>query len=45
MVLMSTRQTVVFTEPQHSWLRKRAKELGISVSELIRRMVDEKRDA
>lgn len=42
---MSIRQSVVFTEPQLKWLQKRAKELGITVSDLIRRLVDEARDA
>jgi hypothetical protein len=27
------------------WLEARAKELGITVAELVRRLVDEKRDA
>lgn len=41
---MSTKQSVVFTEPQMKWLQKRAKELGITVSDLLRRMIDEKRE-
>lgn len=34
------RQSVTLTEPQWAYLRKEAKRLGISVSDLIRRIVD-----
>ena len=40
---MSIRQTVTFTEPQMKWLHKRAKKLGITVSDAIRRLIDESR--
>ena len=40
---MSIKQSVVFTDPQMKWLQKRAKELGISVSDLIRRLIDAER--
>jgi hypothetical protein len=39
-----TKQSIIFTLPQMSWLQRRAKELGISVSDLVRRIVDEKRE-
>lgn len=34
---------VSLTEPQLDWLKKEADQLGISVSELVRRIIDEKR--
>lgn len=40
---MGTRQSVVFTEPQLAWLRVYAKKLGITVSDVVRRLVDDKR--
>lgn len=33
------------TEPQQEWLKAEAARLGISVAELIRRIVDQKRGA
>jgi hypothetical protein len=42
---MVIRICITLGDPHLKWLKQRAKELGISVSELIRRMVDEKRDA
>lgn len=42
---MSTMQrSIVFTKPQMAWLLKRAKELGITVSDVIRRLIDERRE-
>ncbi len=41
---MSTKQSVVFTEPQMKWLRQCAKVLGISVSEVLRRLIDDVRE-
>lgn len=35
---------IVFTALQMKWLEKRAKELGITISEVVRRIVDEKRE-
>lgn len=34
---------ISFSEPGAAWLRKEAARLGISMSELVRRLVDEKR--
>ena len=41
---MSFKQSVILTEPQMKWLQKEADRLGIGVSELIRRIVDERRE-
>jgi len=38
------RQTVTFTQPQYDWLREEAERLGISVSDLLPRIVDERRE-
>lgn len=38
------KQMVSLTEPQIAFLKKEAKRLGISVSDLIRRIVDEWRE-
>jgi hypothetical protein len=38
-----TRTSVTFSEPQLDWLQSKAKELGITVSELVRRLVDKER--
>ena len=41
---MATMQrSVVFTVKQMLWLEKRAKELGISIAEVVRRIVDDSR--
>jgi predicted DNA-binding ribbon-helix-helix protein len=40
----TVRQTVTFTKPQYDWLKAEAERLGISVSDLIRRLIDEGRD-
>lgn len=38
------RQVVSLTVPQYTYMRQRAEALGITVSELTRRIVDEHRD-
>jgi Ribbon-helix-helix protein, copG family len=47
LVNMSTtiRQSVTLTKPQADYLRSESKRLGLSVSELLRRIVDEYRRA
>lgn len=35
-----TKQMISFTDPQIAFLRKDAKRLGISVAELVRRIID-----
>ena len=35
---------MTFTQPQYDWLREEAERLGISVSDLLRRIVDERRE-
>jgi hypothetical protein len=42
---MSTRQTVTLTDPQSDFLKRDAKEKGITVSDLIRRIIDAYREA
>ncbi len=37
----AVRQTVTLTKPQAAYLKREAKRLGVTVSELIRRIVDE----
>lgn len=37
------RRTIQFTQPQLNWLEARAEELGVTVAELTRRIVDEYR--
>jgi len=39
------RQMVQFTLPQKEFLKKKAKELGISVADLVRRIIDEYRES
>lgn len=38
------QRSIVFTAPQMKWIKERAKKLGISVSEVLRRIIDEKRE-
>lgn len=38
------RVTISFTEQQLEWLRAQADRLGISLADLIRRMVDRQRE-
>jgi hypothetical protein len=44
---MSTmhRSAVILTLPQIEWLRREASALGLTVSDVIRRIVDERRGA
>ena len=42
---MSTRMTVSFTAPQMKFLQDKAKRLGITVADLIRRIIDQHREA
>lgn len=37
------RQSITFTQPQLKWLRDVSDDLGVSVGELVRRIVDDKR--
>lgn len=39
------RLPVSFSKPQLEWLRAEAQRLGISIAEVLRRIVDEKRGA
>jgi hypothetical protein len=39
----STRRMVTLTAKQDAWLLRKSERLGISVSELIRRIIDEHR--
>ncbi len=39
------RRNVLFTVPQDEWLEAEAHRLGISVPDLLRRIVDERRGA
>lgn len=38
------QRSIVFTKQQMKWLKDEAKRIGITVGELVRRIVDEKRD-
>lgn len=38
------RRTVDFTDPQMEWLRKEAYRLGVTITELVRRIIDEARE-
>jgi hypothetical protein len=40
----TSRQSVTLTIPQLAFLKKEAKRLGISVSDLIRRIIDDYRE-
>lgn len=39
------KQSIVFTAPQHAFLIAEATRLGVSVAELVRRLIDQHRDA
>jgi hypothetical protein len=39
------KHLLTFSKPADGWLRKEAARLGIPVTELVRRIVDEKRKA
>ncbi len=40
---MMIKRVVSFTQPQLEWLEAEAKKLGISVPELVRRLIDQSR--
>ena len=42
--IVMTKQMISFTDPQIEFLRAEAKSLGISVAELVRRIVDQYRN-
>jgi len=42
--MIAARQSVTFTKPQATYLREEAVRLGISVSDLIRRIIDQHRE-
>ena len=44
-VMANTRINIVVTKPQLLWLEREAKRLGIRVGEVIRRLLDQVRDA
>lgn len=37
------KKWITFTKPQFAWLEHRAEELGISMADLVRRIIDEHR--
>ena len=39
------RQTIKFTAPQYTWLVAEAEKLGISLADLVRRIIDQHREA
>jgi hypothetical protein len=41
---MSTRQTVTFKDPQAEFLKREVEKFGITVSDLIRRIIDQYRE-
>jgi hypothetical protein len=43
-MITTKRQSVTLTEPQVKFLEAEAKRLGISVSDLIRRIIDQYRE-
>ena len=40
---MSHRQTITFTDPQIAYLAREANRLGISLADLVRRIIDDYR--
>lgn len=38
------QRSVVFTKPQMKWLKEQAARYGISIAEVVRRIIDEKRE-
>jgi fructosamine-3-kinase len=38
-----TRWTLLFSEPQAAWMIEEAARLGITIGEMVRRIIDEKR--
>lgn len=43
--LMGTRRSIVLTDPQAAFLQAEAMRLGITMADLIRRIIDQYRDA
>lgn len=43
MSVKQSRQSIQLTEPQIAWLNAEARTLGITVAELLRRIIDERR--
>jgi hypothetical protein len=43
--LVAKQRSIVLTDPQDSWLSAEAVRLGITVSDVIRRLIDEFRSA
>lgn len=44
MVMATTiRQSITLTRPQHEWLKAESERLGITIADLIRRLIDETR--
>ena len=43
-MLLKFAKMIYISQQQHEWLQEKAKELGISQSEYIRRVLDEKRE-
>jgi len=41
---MTHRQTIAFTDPQAAYLKAEAERLGISVADLVRRIIDQHRE-
>lgn len=42
---MSTRQTVTLKDPQAEFLKREAEKYGITISDLIRRIIDQYRES
>lgn len=43
--MATSRLNLNLTEPQWRWLREEAKRLGVSLAELVRRIIDQHREA
>ena len=43
--VMKERLNLVLTAPQRTWLEREAKRLGLSIQELVRRLIDNLREA
>ena len=41
--MQGIQRGVVFTKPQMAWIKAQAKELGVSIAEVVRRAIDEVR--
>ena len=42
---MVRKKSIDFTEPQFQWLTREAKRMGVSIAELVRRLIDNARGA